>query len=106
MRKQKGNPIHMINQRNGARNVMMQRKYGWTFEVDIHGMRAAEAKKQLELLLGRVGNDIREVVVNHGYHGGKILQEMVRAELKHPRIQRKILSLNSGETTLVLKTKD
>ncbi len=96
----------MINQRNGARNVMMQRKYGWTLEVDIHGMRAAEAKKQLELLLGRVGNDIREVVVIHGYHGGKILQEMVRAELKHPRIQRKILSLNSGETTLVLKTKD
>ena len=46
MRKQKGNPIHMINQRNGARNVMMQRKYGWTLEVDIHGMRAAEAKKQ------------------------------------------------------------
>ena len=31
---------------------MIQRKYGWTLEVDIHGMHAAEAKRQLELLLG------------------------------------------------------
>ena len=84
---------------------MIQRKYGWTLEVDIHGMHAAEAKRQLELLLGHVGKDIREVIVIHGYHRGKILQEMVRVELKHPRIQRKLLSLNSGETTLVLKPK-
>ena len=85
---------------------MMERKFGWTLEVDIHGMRAAEAKRQLELLLGRVGKDIRESVVIHGYHGGKILQDMVRSELKHPRIQRKLLSLNSGQTTLVLKPKE
>lgn len=84
---------------------MMERKYGWTIEADIHGMRCAEAKKQLELLLSRTGNDIREIVVIHGYHGGKALQDMVRKELKHPRIRQKMLSLNSGQTTLILNQK-
>lgn len=85
---------------------MMERKHGWTLEVDIHGMRAAEAKRQLELLLSRTGREIREVVVIHGYHGGKVLQDMVRVGLKHPRIERKLLSLNGGETTLLLKPKE
>ena len=84
---------------------MLQRKFGWTLEVDIHGMRAAQAKRELDLLLGRVGSDIREIVVIHGYHGGKALQDMVRTELKHSRIKQKILSMNSGQTTLMLHDK-
>ena len=82
---------------------MLERKYGWTIEADIHGMRAAEAKRQLELLISRADKNIREIVVIHGYHGGSALKEMVRAELRHPRIQQKMLSLNQGETTLILK---
>ena len=82
---------------------MVERKHGWTIEADIHGMRALEAKHELELLIGRAGKDIREIVVIHGYHGGSALKNMVRSELRHPRIQQKILSLNQGETTLLLK---
>lgn len=82
---------------------MVERKHGWTIEADIHGMRALEAKYELELLIGRAGKDIREIVVIHGYHGGSALKNMVRTELRHPRIQQKILSLNQGETTLLLK---
>ena len=82
---------------------MLERKYGWTIEADIHGMRAAEAKRQLELLISRADKNIREIVVIHGYHGGSALKEMVRTELRHPRIQQKMLSLNQGETTLILK---
>lgn len=81
---------------------MLERKYGFTLEVDIHGMRVLEAKKQLELLLGRCGPDVHEIVVVHGYRGGNALQNMVRNELRSPKIKQKILSLNQGETTLIL----
>ena len=27
---------------------MLERKYGWTIEADIHGMRVLEAKRELE----------------------------------------------------------
>ena len=82
---------------------MLERKYGWTIEADIHGMRVLEAKRELETLIGRADKSIREIVVIHGYHGGSALKNMVRSELGHPRIQQKILSLNQGETTLLLK---
>ena len=82
---------------------MLERKYGWTIEADIHGMRVLEAKRELETLIGRADKSIREIVVIHGYHGGSALKNMVRSELRQPRIQQKILSLNQGETTLLLK---
>ena len=82
---------------------MLERKYGWTIEADIHGMRVLEAKRELETLIGRADKSIREIVVIHGYHGGSALKNMVRSELRHPRIQQKILPLNQGETTLLLK---
>ena len=82
---------------------MLERKYGWTIEADIHGMRVLEAKRELETLIGRADKSIREIVVIHGYHGGSALKNMVRSELRNPRIQQKILSLNQGETTLLLK---
>ena len=82
---------------------MLERKYGWTIEADIHGMRVLEAKRELETLIGRADKSIREIVVIHGYHGGSALKNMVRSELRHPRIQQKILSLHQGETTVRLK---
>ncbi len=82
---------------------MIQRKYGFTLEVDIHGMRALQAKQELERLLARCGPDVHEIVVIHGYHGGRALQDMVRNELQSSRIRQKVLSLNNGQTTLLLK---
>ncbi|MBE6753779.1 MAG: DNA mismatch repair protein MutS [Ruminococcaceae bacterium] len=82
---------------------MLERRYGLTIEADIHGMQKAEAKRQLELLLTRAPKDITEIVVIHGCHGGTVLQNMVRRELSHPRIEGRILSMNNGETTLRLR---
>lgn len=82
---------------------MIERRYGLTIEADIHGMRCEEAKRQLELLLKRAPSDITEIVVIHGCHGGTALQNMVRNSLKSPRILQKRLSMNNGQTTLVLK---
>ncbi len=82
---------------------MLQRKFGFTLEVDIHGMRVADAREQLERLIARCGPDIHEIVVIHGYHGGRALQDMVRNELQSSRIRQKVLSLNNGQTSLLLK---
>lgn len=71
--------------------------------VDIHGMHSAQAKERLLWLLGHQCKGIAQVKVIHGYHTGRILRDMVRKELHHPRIQRKMLSLNDGETILILK---
>ena len=82
---------------------MTERRYGLTIEADIHGMTRAEAKKALELLLGRAPKDITEIVVIHGCNGGTALQSMVRRELSHPRILQKQISMNNGQTSLILR---
>ena len=43
---------------------MLERKYGWTIEADIHGMRVLEAKRELETLIGRADKSIREIAKN------------------------------------------
>ena len=71
--------------------------------ADIHGMTADDAKSQLQKLLSRIGPNTEELLVIHGYNSGKVLKSMVQRELKHPRIQSKLLSLNAGQTRILLK---
>ena len=82
---------------------MMVTKHGTTITADIHGMQAAEAKTALERLISSADKNIAEITVIHGYSGGQALANMVRNKLKHKRIERKILSMNQGETTLLLR---
>jgi DNA-nicking Smr family endonuclease len=82
---------------------MLQTKNGTTIEVNIHGLTAQDAKRQLEQLLTRADKGVTQVRVIHGYNGGQILRDMVRKQLKHPRISAKLLSLNPGETRILLK---
>lgn len=71
-------------------------------EVDLHGLTAEDAKRRLEHLLSNIGPEIREVRVIHGYNSGQALRDMVRIRLKHPRIASKLVTLNPGETRLLL----
>ena len=80
-------------------------KHGTIMEVDIHGLTADHARRQLEQFLSRVSPSITEVVVIHGYNGGQVLMNMVRNQLKHPRIASKMISLNSGRNPDSPKTK-
>ena len=82
---------------------MVVSRLGKTVTADIHGMTAADAKRQLEKLLSRLDPGTEELVVIHGYNGGQVLRDMVRGALKHPRIQSKLLSLNAGQTRILLK---
>ena len=71
--------------------------------ADIHGMTAEDAKSELQKLLTRLPQKTEELLVIHGYNGGQVLRDMVRGQLKHPRIQSKLLSLNAGQTRILLK---
>ncbi len=82
---------------------MLVCKKGSILEVDIHGMRPEDAKRQLEFLITRAEKGTREMVVIHGYSHGRVLKDMVRSELKHPRISCKLPSLNEGQTRILFK---
>ena len=77
---------------------------GVVVTVDLHAMTVTQAQAQAHLTarINRLPSKIKEVVVIHGYNGGTALQKMVRKDFKHPRVKRKILSLNPGITSLLL----
>lgn len=76
-----------------------------TKTVDIHGMTVEQGKKYLEQQLNSISKDYGNLCVIHGYHAGNKLQQMVRKGLSHKRISRRMLSMNNGETILVLTEK-
>lgn len=84
---------------------MQVERFGETLKVDIHGMRCEDAKERLLWLLGHQCKGIRQVTVVHGYRSGQVLRDMVRT-LRHPRISKRMLSLNDGETIFLLNDKD
>ncbi len=85
---------------------MMTKRKGSVMEADIHGMNPAQARRELLQLLDRLGGDVTELHVIHGYRGGDSLRSMVQNSLAHPRIARKMQSfLNEGETKIYLKAK-
>ena len=78
-------------------------KKGTVIELDIHGMYADDAKREIERYLSTVSPKVQEVIVIHGYHKGQVLKNIVITRLKHPRIASKLVSLNEGQTRLILK---
>lgn len=75
---------------------------GTIMELDIHGMTVQQAKKEIQSVLKSCPKIVREIDVIHGYNGGKALQQYVRS-IKHPKVERCIIGLNNGKTTLILK---
>lgn len=72
--------------------------------IDLHGFTTSEAKTYLDQKMKELPNTIREVTIIHGYSNGQALATMVR-KYKHARIERKMRSLNPGETTFLLYSK-
>ncbi len=75
----------------------------YCLEIDLHNMSVLEARKQLKTSLSALPKHIKEVRVIHGYRGGKELQKLVRKDFCHKRIDRKIMELNQGMTTFMIK---
>ena len=73
----------------------------WT--VDIHGMHAREARFRLDMLLDNAPEEVKEIIVIHGYSHGQVLKNMVRNELTSTRVKTIRASYNAGQTVIELR---
>lgn len=72
-------------------------------EIDIHGCSIWQAKQIIDDVLNKAPKEMMEVRVIHGYRGGNSLQAFMRKQYQHKRCTRKIVTLNAGETILIIK---
>jgi DNA-nicking Smr family endonuclease len=73
--------------------------------IDLHELTRKEAEFVLNIRLNALDSAPQEVLVIHGYHLGTKLRAYVRNIYDHPRIVKKIVSINPGETILQLRRK-
>ncbi len=72
--------------------------------LDVHNMTKVQAITALDAALRRAGPGVYRLKVIHGFHGGTVLRDAVRAHAaKHPKVLRVELGLNQGETDLILR---
>ena len=73
-------------------------------EIDIHQMTKVQAMAAVDAMLKRADSGVYSIRVVHGYHGGTVLRDAVRARYaRHPKVKRIELGMNPGETTLILR---
>lgn len=75
-----------------------------TAVIDLHNETRESGKRRLTEKLKTLPKGTYELVVIHGYHSGTVLRDMVRS-FKHPKVERKILGMNQGETIFLIKNK-
>ena len=73
-------------------------------ELDVHQLTRTQAIAAIDAVLRRTKGEVYRLTVIHGYHGGTVLRDAVRAHYRsHPKVLRVELGLNPGETDLILK---
>ena len=79
--------------------------FGSAFEeIDVHQMTKAQALVAIDARLKKAGGSVYRLRVFHGYHGGTVLRDAVRAHYRrHPKVLRLEIGLNPGETDLILR---
>lgn len=70
--------------------------------IDLHKHTVYAAKQKLQLVIAIAPDEIKEIIVIHGYRRGTALRDMVRNDFEDSRIARKFLSLNPGITSFIL----
>ena len=73
----------------------------YSVTIDLHGQTVESAGKLLTQRLKQLSDEVREVTVLHGFHGGTALRDMVR-RYKNPRIERKYSDLIKAKRYLLL----
>ena len=74
--------------------------------LNLHDMEKQEALFYLEKAIDTAEDNIKEIVVIHGYRKGQVLLNAVRNEFTHERIEKKIIPFNKGITLIYLKPRE
>lgn len=73
-------------------------------EIDVHGMNKTQAFAAIDAKLRRAGGAVYTLRVIHGYHGGTVLRDAIRARYRNnPKVVCVELGLNPGETDLIMR---
>ena len=65
-------------------------------------MTRTQAIAAIDAVLRRTKGEVYRLTVIHGYHGGTVLRDAVRAHYRgHPKVLRVELGLNQGQTDLI-----
>lgn len=80
--------------------------YKKEIKLDIHGMTSGEAKKRVLKAIEKAPVGTEKIIVIHGCNNGTVLRDMVRKNVRSPRILDIIPTFsNDGETCIYLKNK-
>ena len=93
----------MISRYNKGKREVLQ-VYESIVKLDLHGKNAYQARVAVDAALGRAKGGTYRIRCIHGFHGGTVLRDMIRAEYaRHPRVIRLETSADGGSTDLVLR---
>ena len=79
---------------------------GGIVELDVHKMRAEEARQAIDGKLLMAGGSVYRIRVVHGYNGGTRIRSMILEEYgygREPQVKRIEMGDNPGVTELVLR---
>lgn len=74
-------------------------------KIDAHGMTVEEIKYELDITLDYLQDNIKQIVVVHGYKYGQTILNYVRNIYNHPNIISVEMDKNPGITLLNVKAK-
>lgn len=74
---------------------------GRYIKVDLHSLTKEEARAEIYHQIYMADN-VDSLVFVHGYHGGRVLKDLVRKEIKDDRVV-KIIPLDASTTAFRLK---
>lgn len=74
---------------------------GRYIKVDLHNLTKEEAKAEIFHQI-YLADNVDSIVFVHGYHGGRVLKDLVRKEIKDNRIS-KVIPLDASTTAYRLK---
>lgn len=93
----------MISRYNKGKREVLQ-VYESIVKLDLHGKNAYQARVAVDAALSRARGGTYRIRCIHGFHGGTVLRDMIRAEYaRHPRVIRLETSADGGSTDLVLR---
>ena len=75
------------------------------YRIDLHGLTVVESRIELDHILNSLSFKYDELLVVHGYHS-HVLLDFIRNEYTHKRIKKLVYSLNPGDTTFLLKSRE
>ena len=71
--------------------------------VDLHNLHVFQASNCLDEVIRNAPDSVKEIKVVHGYRNGTALMDFIRKEYRNSRVKIKVISMNRGVTSLILK---